>query len=582
MKTRVRRGILRTLLPAFIVLSQVASSRAATGLHDRMADAWMVAGLRSAATVEWLEDTYGESAMHLRYPNVGNLSTGKWSTLQNTRDWRNGFWPGTLWMLARKTGDDAWRQHATAWSAALAESTNTDHDIGFILLGSMGKGWYFHDDLSDPGGSYREFARNAVTVAAAKLDSRFNKPNSSGVAVPAGLIRSWDTIEAPYPVCIDNLMNLELLMMAYELNGRLPEQRPWFDHALAHARTSIARHLREDGGSYHVVKHFESGPEIGGIERKSTRQGYGDETTWARGQAWAIYGLSAVYRHARRDPETDAADILAAAAATADYFIDHLPHHRVADSYNHRTADHVPPKDFDAALGEPAGPWNDANNNYDSSTGSGLRDRKPATHEFTPRDTSAAAVAAAGLIELAGFAADATDRARYLGAAEDILECLIAYDGPDAGGAPDYLCAADDTENPGILKEGNAQWVESNRSLIYGDYYFLEAMCRYEALHARSLLEETQRLHPSGSGMELEFEIPDPAPALAFRIEKSTDLVQWTTLASKTGGGPWSACDTLEEEPLPGSRKRITVEDPAPDARGFFRVVTRALDGSAP
>ena len=559
-----------------------AASSMAGDLSSLLAEAWPVAEERCDGTVAWLNSSYGTPGMFARYPTVANFSTGKWTTTSSTGDWRAGFWPGTLWMLAQKTGDEAWRQRATGWSQALASSTNSDHDIGFILLGSMGKGWYFHDDLNDPGGSYRDFARNAITAAAAKLDSRFNKPNGSGVPVPAGLIRSWDTIEAPYPVCIDNLMNLELLLMAYELNGRLPEQRPWFDHALAHARASIARHLRADGGSYHVVKHFESGPEIGEIERKSTRQGYGDETTWARGQAWAIYGLSAVYRHARRDPGTDAADILAAAEATADYFIGHLPHHRVSDSYNHRTGDHVPPKDFDAALGEPAGPWNDANNNYNSSTGSGLGDRMPATHVFTPRDTSAAAVAAAGLIELAGFAADAADRARYLGAAEDILECLITYDGPDAGSAPDYSCAAGDTSNPGILKEGNVQWIENNRSLIYGDYYYLEAICRYEALQARSLLDTTQRIRSCESGMELVFEIHDPAPALAFRIEKSTDLTSWSTVAAKTGCGPWSGCDSLEEEPLSGGRKRVTVEDPAPGARGFLRVVTRALDGSAP
>ncbi len=200
-------------------------------------------------TVTWIDVTYGSPGMFNRYPTIANPSTGKWSISGSTGDWRAGFWPGTLWMLALKTGDDVWRQRATDWSQALAASTNTDHDIGFILLGSMGKGWYFHDDLNDPGGSYREFARNAITVAALKLDARFNKPNASGIAVPAGLIRSWDTSQSPYPVCIDNLMNLELLLMAYELNGRLPEQRQWFDHALAHARGSIARHLRADGGS---------------------------------------------------------------------------------------------------------------------------------------------------------------------------------------------------------------------------------------------------------------------------------------------------------------------------------------------
>lgn len=582
MKVRPRGYSAKLLVRLLGSLPFTCLDASATEVPTLLAEAWPVAEERSAGTVAWLDGSYGTPGMFARYPTVANFSSGKWSLTSSSGDWRAGFWPGTLWMLAQKTGDGVWRQHAAGWSQALAASANTDHDIGFILLGSMGKGWYFHDDLSDPGGSYRDFARNAITVAAGKLDSRFNKPNGSGVAVPAGMIRSWDSIEAPYPVCIDNLMNLELLLMAYELNGRLPEHRPWFDHALAHARGSIARHLRADGGSYHVVKHFESGPEIGEIERKSTRQGYGDETTWARGQAWAIYGLSAVYRYARRDPGTDAADILAAAEATADYFIDHLPHHRVADSYNHRIGDHVPPKDFDAALGEPAGPWNDANNNYNSSTGSGLGDRMPATHVFTPRDTSAAAVAAAGLIELAGFAADAADRVRYLGAAEDILKCLISYDGPDSGSSPDYLCAADDSANPGILKEGNAQWIENNRSLIYGDYYFLEAMCRYEALQARSLLETTQQIRPCEDGWELHFEIPDPAPALSFRIEKSTDLVEWTRLATKTGCGPWSGCETLEEVPLPGGRKRVVIEDPAPDGRGFFRVVTRALDGSAP
>ncbi len=580
MKTRVRSGILRPLLPVVAVWFPITGSTAAAELDDRMADAWTVAAQRSAGTVEWMEDSYGSPGMFSRYPTVANTSTGKWTTSNSSGDWHAGFWPGTLWMLAQKTGEDAWRQRATAWSQPLAATTNTNHDIGFIVLGSMGKGWYFHDDCNDPDGSYREFARNAITVAAGKLNSRFNKPNESGVPVPAGCIRSWDGFQSPYPVCIDNLMNLELLMMAYEMNGRLPEHRPWFDHALAHARTSIARHLRADGGSYHVVRHFDTGPQIGGIERKNTLQGYGDETTWARGQAWAIYGLSAVYRHARRDPGTDASDILAAAEATADYFIARLPHYHSADSYNHRTGDHVPPKDFDAALGEPVGPWNDANDDYNSSSGTGLGDRKPATHVFTPRDSSAAAIAAAGLIELAGFMADPADRARYLGAAEDILTCLISYDGPDGGSDPDYLCAPGDTANPGILKEGNARWTEANRSLIYGDYYFLEAMARLEALKARELLDTTLGFGRTGGNVCLEFERHDPAPALAFRVQKSTDLIHWTTVAAKTGGGPWSG--DVEETPAAEGKKRVRVEEPAPAARGFLRVVTRALDGSAP
>lgn len=538
--------------------------------------AWTRAEERSSATVAWMTTTYG-SDMFTRYPTVGDIPTGRWTITADTGDWRAGFWPGALWMLAAKTGSSTWRQRATDWSAALATTTNSDHDIGFIVLGSLGKGWQFHDDLSDPGGTYREAARQAMSVAAATLDLRFNKANASGTPVPAGMIRSWDSIEAPYPVCIDNLMNLELLMAAYEMNGRLPAQRPWFDHALTHARNSIARHLRANGGSYHVVKHFETGASIGMVERKSTRQGYGDETTWARGEAWAIYGLTAVYRHARRDPGTDASDILAAAEAVADYFLDHLPDAYTADPYNHCTGDFVPPCDFDAALGEPVGPWNDANNNYNSSSGTGLGDRRPATHVFTPRDTSAAAVAAAGLIELSGYVADGT---RYLAAAEDILNCLETYDGGDAGSAPDYLCAANESAHPGILKAGSQQWDDANRSLSYGDYYFLEALVRREALQARRLIADSQAIHKNGNAVILEYESLHPAPALAIRIQRSEDLATWTTVAAKTGAGPWSG-PAVEGTPAAGKVK-TTVTLPASGAKGFLRILTRSVADGLP
>jgi unsaturated chondroitin disaccharide hydrolase len=562
----------RPLLAGWLAFSATAGS-AASDL------AWERAEERSAATVAWMTTTYGGTAMLSRYPTIGNLSTGRWTTASTNRDWRDGFWPGTLWMLAAKSGDEVWRQRATGWSAGLAATTNADHDIGFIVMSSLGKGWQYHDDLTDPGGSYREFARAALAVAAAKLDARFNKPNAGGNPVPAQFIRSWDTIEAPYPVCIDNLMNLELLFAAYEMNGCQPAQRPWFDHALTHARSSIARHLRADGGSYHVVKHFESGGDIGGIERKSTRQGYGDETTWSRGQAWAIYGLTAAYRHARRDPGTDASDLLAAAEAVADHFLDHLPDTYAADPYNHRAGDLVPPCDFDAALGEPAGPWNDANNNYNPSTGTGLGDRRAATHEFTPRDTSAAAVAAAGLIELGGISAEG---ARYLAAAEDILDCLTGYDSADTGSAPDYLCAADDSAHPGILKAGSQQWDDDNRSLIYGDYYFLEALVRRDALRARELMARTQRIRRSGGTVEFEFELSDPPPALAIRVQRSGDLATWTTIAARTGAGPWSGCAEVEEQPLAEDRQRITVEDDGAADRGFFRILTRSVGDGIP
>ena len=566
-------------LPLCGALLTMPAARAEVPAAD-FADAWTVAEQRCAETVGWMATRYGESAMSGYWPTEGNTTTGRWTVTTNSGQWRAGFWPGTLWLIAQRTGDPQWLQRADAWTQPLAATTNQDHDIGFITLSSLGKGWYFHDELSDPGGLWRESARQALTAAAGRLDARFNKPNDIGETVPAGMIRSWDTIEGDYPVCIDNLMNLELLLLAYEMNGRPPEQRPWFDHALEHARNSIARHLRADGGSYHVVRHFQSGPRIGEVQWKKTRQGYGDETTWSRGQAWAIHGLTTVHRHARRDPATDASDLLAAAQRAADYFIARLPHHFTADPYNHRTGDFVPPVDFDAALGEPDGPWNDANDNYNPSSGGGLGDAKPATEAFSQRDSSAAAIAASGLIELSCVAATAADRARYLAAAEDILDCLVSYDGPDGGSAPDYRCLPGETANPGILKLASNQWGSDSRSLIYGDFYFLEALARLEARRARERIAASQRLCAVAGGFELEFEIPTPAPALSIRVEWSDDLVGWSPLAARTGGGPWSGTAAVGATSLDGCQ-RIAVGLPAA-ARGFARVVTRAMDGSAP
>ena len=585
MPDAAQEGVLKQSCFALSVMFLSATPLAARDLSVDLAQAWSVSEQRSAATIDWMAANYGSDAMVANFPTVGDLTTGRWSIVSNNRDWQDGFWPGTLWMLAQHSGSELWRQRATDWSASLAQSANADHDIGFIVLSSLGKAWLYHDELSDPGGAYRAFAKSAIITAAAKLDSRFNQPNSAGIPIPASFTRSWNApYESPYPVCVDNLMNLEVMFLGHEMNGHLPSSRPWFDHALAHVRTSITRHLRADGSTYHVVKHFESGPRIGEIERKSTSQGYGDETTWSRGQAWAIYGLTCAYRYARRDPATDASDILAAAAATADYFISHLPHYRTADLHNHRIGDFVPPSDFDAALGESPGPWNDANNNYNSTTGSGLGDRRPATSKFTLRDSSAAAIAAAGLIELSGFAVSISDRDRYLGAAEDILHCLITYDGDDADFEPDYLCAASDLAHPGILKRGSIRWADPNRSLIYGDYYFLEALARYEALTARKLLDSTQRVTRNDLNSSFEFERSTLAPSLRFRVLHSPDLSQgsWVDVAAKTGAAPWSGTATVTEEVLPNSRTLVKVADPAPGSRGFFRVLTRSIGGDGP
>jgi unsaturated chondroitin disaccharide hydrolase len=569
-------------LPAFIYGMLAVAPLPAEELRGLLPAVWSLAEQRSDETVLWMDATIGQPLMHTRYPTLGNNATGRWNLATNLRDWRDGFWPGILWLIAQRTGSATWRQRATDWTLPLLASDNIDHDIGFIVLSSLGKGLLYHDELTDPGDVFRGSAKAAILDAAGKLDARFNKPNTLGDPVPAGLTRSWNPpFQNPYPVCVDNLMNLEVMFLAYELNGCQPSQRVWFDHALEHARTTMARHLRADGGTYHVVKHFETGPQIGAVERKSTWQGFAAESTWSRGQAWAIYGFTMVHRHASRDPGTDASDVLAAAQASADYFLARLPHAFTADAYNHRAGDFVPPSDFDASLGEPLGPWNDANLDYNPVSATGLGDRKAATLSFTLRDSSAAAIAASGLIELSGVAATAEDRTRYFQAAEKILCCLIRYDGPDADAAPDYLCSSGETAAPGILKLGCHRWGDQNQALIYGDYYFLEALARYEALAARKLLAETKRIgHDNGVGV-LEFELDDPAPALTFHIQRSPDLSEgsWIPIASRIGAGQWAGEPDCQTDPLPGDRVRVRITDPTPGAQGFFRVRTRSVGG---
>ncbi len=188
---------LRSLKPWLAAVVLVLPSMAAD-ISGETTLAWDRAAYRSERTHTWLENEY-PSVYDERFPTYTNLNTGAWVVATHNRDWRAGFWPGTLWFLAGKTGSELWKQRAAAWSETLATSENTDHDIGFIVMSSVGKGWLYHDDLSDPGGSYREFARQALTVAADKLNSRFNMPNIGGVLVPANMTRSWDHLPVALP-----------------------------------------------------------------------------------------------------------------------------------------------------------------------------------------------------------------------------------------------------------------------------------------------------------------------------------------------------------------------------------------------
>jgi unsaturated chondroitin disaccharide hydrolase len=370
-----------------------------------------------------------------RFPR-STLSDGSWRT-ENSGSWTSGFFPGCLWLLYQRTSGSAWRAWATDWTAEMeGEKSNTSsHDVGFKILCSFGNGYRL---TLDP--AYRD----VIIQGAASLATRYNPI--------VGCTRSWNNHH--FPVIIDNMMNLEILFWAAQHGGN----PAWYDMAVSHALKTRQNHVRANGSTYHLVDYD---PNTGAILGKETVQGYSTESTWARGQAWAVYGFTMTYR------ETGDVRFLDTARQVADYFIDHLP------------ADHVPYWDFNAP---------------------NIPNEK--------KDTSAAAIAASGLIELSTRVTDGAERARYRDAASQILSSLCS---------PAYL--AQGTTSSGILLHGvghKPDNTEVDVSLIYGDYYFVEALLRYQAA--------TTDVPPGLDGSQLEASVPNPSTRetrIGFRLPQA-------------------------------------------------------------
>jgi unsaturated chondroitin disaccharide hydrolase len=325
------------------------------------------------------------------------------------KDWTAGFFPGSLWYLFEATGDQSWKAAAirSTLETAPAKFDKTQHDLGFMLGSGYGNGYRL---TGDP--AYRD----ALLAGATTLITRFN--------LKVGAIQSWDVRPGGawvFPVIVDNMMNLELLMWAAKA-AREPRYR---EVAIAHADTTLRNHFRPDDSSYHLVDYD---PQTGAVRMKVTVQGYADGSAWARGQAWGLYGYTMMYRETRK-PE-----YLAQARRIADFFMNHprLP------------LDAIPYWDFDDSAIPKA-----------------------------PRDASAAAITSSALLELAGFV-DAPAAARYRAFAERQLRSLSS---------PDYLAAPG--ENGGfLLKHATGHkpaGKEIDVPLNYADYYFLEALLRLRA-----------------------------------------------------------------------------------------------------
>jgi unsaturated chondroitin disaccharide hydrolase len=343
-------------------------------------------------------------------------------------DWTGGFFPGSLWHIYEYTRKPVWKEAAVKWTEALEKGQflTQHHDVGFVMYCSYGNAVKFEKDPK----KLEKYHKILIQSAESAL-TRFNPK--------VGLIKSWDAKASwdkkttwQYPVIIDNMMNLEMLCYVSKLTGN-PKYK---NVAISHALSTMKNHFRADYSTYHVVDYDENGKVL----HQQTNQGFSDNSTWSRGQGWAIYGFTMMYR------ETKDKRFLEAARKAADFYINHtnLP------------KDKIPYWDFNVNQKGYTPDWNYA-----------ARKQSPIL-----RDASAGALTASGLLELSTFAEDG---GRYFRSAEEMLKSLSGSE---------YL-AKPGTNSGFILKHCVGSFPHNSEidvPLVYADYYFLEALLRYSKL----------------------------------------------------------------------------------------------------
>lgn len=340
-----------------------------------------------------------------KFPKTYFPQTGQyeWS---NSSWWCSGFYPGTLLMLYKETRQQWLLDEANRMLSLLEKEqfNTTTHDLGFMMFNSFG----LANNLN-PSHAYDEVLVNS----AKSLSSRFNP----GI----GCIKSWDSRNPnDFLVIIDNMMNLELLFWASEVT----QDSRYREIAIMHANTTLKNHFRKDFSSYHVLNYD---IKTGKVKEKKTAQGYNNESAWARGQAWGLYGYTVMFRFENE------AQYLNLAMEIADFLLNHLPE------------DKIPFWDFNAP---------DIPNAL--------------------RDASAAAIMASALLELSNYTGDVKGK-EYFDIATAILKTLCS---------PEYL-AAPGTNGGFLIKHGvghKPAGTEVNVPLTYADYYFVEALIRYKGL----------------------------------------------------------------------------------------------------
>ncbi|GAB3014300.1 glycoside hydrolase family 88 protein [Niabella terrae] len=342
-------------------------------------------------------------------------------------DWTPGFFPGSLWYAYEYSGDEQLKKEAVKWTEKMEglKTFTGHHDLGFMMYCSYGNAYRITGN---------EAYKQILIRSAKSLSSRFNPV--TGCIKSWNVFRSWHGERRYYfPVIIDNMMNLEMLFFASKVSGDTS-----FRHvAIRHAETTMKHHFRSDYSSYHVVCYDST---TGKVQTRETAQGYADNSTWSRGQAWAIYGYTMVYR------ETGDKRFLQMAQGLADYFI------------NSKTLpeDKIPLWDFNA-----------------NQPGFTPGVRSYANQVEKPyRDASAAAITASALLELSTYTSGSPSQ-HYKAAAVSMLRSL---------GSDQYRAQRGSNGNF-IIKHcvgSIPHHSEIDVPLVYADYYFIEALLRLDRL----------------------------------------------------------------------------------------------------
>lgn len=342
---------------------------------------------------EKLPRSYGHDGKHIFAPS-------EW--------WTSGFIPGSLWYLYEYQPTPERLALARLFTAKVEKEqyNKSTHDLGFMLYCSFGNGYRIQ-----PNESYR----NAMLNGAQSLISRYNPQ--------IGCIQSWSANDKwQFPVIIDNMMNLEFLMWAFKETN----DSTYVKICITHADNTIKNHYRPDHSCYHVVSYDTL---TGHVQVKNTHQGAADESAWARGQVWGLYGFTMLYR------ETGLPRYLLQAQRIADFLINHP----------NMPKDGIPYWDFNAP---------------------GIPNEE--------RDSSAGAIMASALLELCTLVEPAPGKI-YRAFAEKQLRALSAPEYFATAGSNGYFLLKHGVGH----KPGNS---EIDVPLTYGDYYYIEALLRMKKL----------------------------------------------------------------------------------------------------